>query len=110
MGILNFINSFLKEINHYKFEKINKCYPKHLSNNELFILIINIIIIIGLNSPIYSIEIKHNKRKLCLNSEIIMKIKDSNNKEIINANFSYKPDKVYVNGEIYIYFNRWEQS
>ena len=101
MEILNFINSFLKEINHYKFQKINKYYPKNLSNNELFILIINIIIIVSLNSPISSLEIKHNKIKLCLNSEIIMKIKDSNSKEIINANFSYKPDEVYVNGEIY---------
>ena len=106
MKILNLIKSFLKEIKHYKLEKINKSYSKfdskkHLSNNELFILIINIVLIISLKSFISCHEIKLHKIKLCLNSEIIIKIKDSNNKEIINSEFYYKPDEVNLNGELY---------
>ena len=98
MKILKFINSFVNEAKHYKLEKINK---SHLSNNELFIIIINIILIISLKSPISSHEIKFNKIKLCLNSEIIIKIKNSNSIEIINSEFFPKPDEVTLNGELY---------
>jgi len=102
MEIQMVINSFYKEINHYKNKKIiklsNKCYLKNELNNSLSILIINIILIISLIFPISSHKIKSEKIKLCSNSEIIIKVKDSNTQEIINREFYYKPDEVYLNG------------
>jgi len=103
MKILFLINFFLKEIKHYKIKKMIKIYNirflNHSSNNELFILLVNIILIISLIYPISSLKIKKEKLKLCFNSEIIIKVKDSNTQEIINKDFLYKPDEVYHNGK-----------
>ena len=105
MEIFNHIKSFFKKVKPYKNKKIiilfNKRYIKHVSDNDLFISIINIFLIFSLIFSISSHKLKYKEIKLCSNSEIIIKVKDPNTQEIINNDFYYKPDEVYLNGELY---------